>query len=601
MKKIFTIIFTAILAFSLVSCDSFFDTETPSASDAAGVFSDYTLSEYAIFGVHESLGMVNSYRGRFLPWYGFNTDIEFYNGTNSAGKEITQYAITTNNTQLNLDNGPYNMMYEAIERANLIIDGLTQYGNVENDADMAYLLGEAYCLRAMVYFDLIKAWGDVPARFEPITTETIYVKKSSRDVIYKQILADLETAITMLPYPGEGKATSTTRASKAFAQGLYARIALSASGYALRTEDGQEGTGDLGTVRLSNDPELSKDVLYPKALQYLQDCIASGANHLESDYEGMWYNMSNLVTTVGDETIFSFPFDDNRGRWNYTFAGRHDGSSYVNKASNRGGTGGPVPTMYWKYDANDIRRDISCINFTWTNTDEIEPAGIDTWYFGKYRFEWMVAQPYGGGNDDGVKPIYLRYADILLMAAEIANELGDLATAKDYLLQVRRRAFQGNESEAEAYVAAISSKDAMFDAIVDERALEFVGEFLRKQDLIRWNLLGSKMEEEKANMDALANRTGIYANIPNNIYYQYAEDGMSILFYGFNEGEIADPGAGWTAENNYFVSEKGELRFDTSEDGTPLYRNDPDQYMYWPIFETSLTNSQGYLVNDFGY
>ena len=75
-------------------------------------------------------------------------------------------------------------MYTAIERANLAIEGLRKYGNVEADANMAYLLGEALTLRAMVYYDLCKAWGDVPARFEPVTSETTYLPKSSREVIF---------------------------------------------------------------------------------------------------------------------------------------------------------------------------------------------------------------------------------------------------------------------------------------------------------------------------------------------------------------------------------------------------------------------------------
>lgn len=593
--KIFAI---GAFALSLVSCDKFFEVKSPSAGDDAAVFSDFTLSQYAIYGVHESLGMVNSYRGRFLPWYGFNSDIEWYNGDNSAGKEITRYAITTTNQQLNLANGPYNLMYEAIEKCNLIIDGLNKHGNCDIDADMAFLLGEAYCLRAMIYFDLIKTWGDVPARFEPIESETIYMGKANRDVIYKQILSDLETAIPMLPYPGEGKSVSTIRANKNFAQGLYARIALSASGYALRVTDGKEGTGEAGTIRRSNDTTLTVNLLYPKALAYLEDVISSGRNSLESDYEKMWYNMNNLDTTPGKETIFSIPFDDNRGRWNFTFAGLSDGSS-ISSSVKRGGEAGPLPTFYFDYEVNDIRRDLSCINYRWNKDDSIEPSGIATWYFGKYRFNWMDVQPYGGGNDDGVKPVYMRYSDILLMAAEIENELDDLTTAKKYLLEVRKRAFKGNEAEAEAYVNAISDKDAMFNAIVDERAFEFVGEFLRKQDLIRWGLLTAKMTEAQKKLEDLSAWTGDYADLPNSIYYQYAEDEESIIIYGFNPGETENPGNGWDVVDNYIQDSKGKAKLDLGK--KILFENDPDTHMYWPIFETNLTTSQGYLKNDFGF
>ena len=246
MKKIFTLIISvAAICASLASCDAILDQESPSTFGDQIVFSNYDLTEYNIFGVLHSFGETNNYRGRFLPWYGFNTDIEWYNGTYKPGDgryDIAAYNIASNNSQLNLANGPYNMMYSGIERSNLIIEGLRNYGNTDTDAGMAYLLGETLTLRAMIYYDLIKAWGDVPARFSSVNGESIYVKKANRDVIFKQILSDLEEAIGYLPYPNTTKAVQTNdRVNKVFAEGLYARIALAASGYALRPDDGGEG------------------------------------------------------------------------------------------------------------------------------------------------------------------------------------------------------------------------------------------------------------------------------------------------------------------------------------------------------------------------
>ena len=182
--------------------------------------------------------------------------------------------MTVTNGQLNLANGPYNELMGGIERANLSIRGIRQYGNPEGNPEMAALLGEALCARALLYTELLKAYGEVPARFEPISPETIYINKSDKDVIYKQLLADLEEAFGYMSWPGQSKQTATTdRPSLAFAKGLYARLALMASGYSLRPGEGLVGTGDPGTVRLSNDPALQKEVLYPKALAALKDVI----------------------------------------------------------------------------------------------------------------------------------------------------------------------------------------------------------------------------------------------------------------------------------------------------------------------------------------
>ena len=589
--KIFASVLAAVAVMSLSSCseEGFFDVKAPSAADESNVYSNYTLSEYAIFSISETFGHTNNYRGRFLPWYGFNTDVEWYNGTNTTGKQLAQYNPTTNNTQLNLDNGPYNEMFVGIERANLAIEGLRTYGDIENQPDMAYLLGEALTLRAMIYYDLIKAWGDVPARFEPINSDNIFMAKSSRDTIYVQILKDLEEAIPYLYWPNESSQTaSTDRINKAFTCGLYARIALAAYGYALRTDDGTVGNGNLGSVRKTNEPQLQAEVLYPKALGYLQEVINSGTAYLVSSYEQLWRDFNNYDLTAGKEVLYSIPFSDGRGRWNYHFAGSHEGTAYIGTAANRGGDVGPVPALYFKYEAQDTRRDVSCVNFNWIE-DGQEPAGIDMWYFGKYRFEWMDVQPYGGGNDDGLKPVVMRYSDILLMAAEITNELGNLNQAKDFLSQVRERAYAGNESMVTNYINGLADKNAVFNAIVDERALEFVGEFLRKADLIRWNLLNTKLDEAKAEMTALAQRT-------DEVYYSYNADGMGLTFWGLDPAQsgISPEGSQWILAEDYFSD------FDTALIDA-MYQADPNQHMFWPIFDITLTNSQGYLKNDYGY
>ena len=216
----------------------------------------------------------------------------------------------------------------------------------------------------------------------------------------------------------------------------------------------------------------------------------------------------------------------------------------------------------------------------------------------------MTANPYKGGNDDGVKPVVLRYADILLMAAEMANELGELSEAKDYLLEVRERAFKGHEEKAEDYVAAIGSKEAMFNAIVDERAFEFCGEMTRKFDLIRWGLLKSKMDQAKTEMLALRELKAPFDKVnglDGDVYWQL--DGDKLVIYGFN-GEAVKPAGAWEKKSGYFtklVSEKGEDTglYDDLVNG--IYAADPVQHMFWPIFNTTMINSQGLIKNDYGY
>ena len=610
MKKILIILSAAVIAVCASSCEKFLESEAPSTFDAATIFSNYSLAESQMFSALQSIGETNSYRGRYLSWIGLNSDIEWYNTFKPTDEkyQIAGYTLLPNNGQLNLENGPFAKLYEGIERLNLTIEGITRYGKIEENADMAALLGEAMTLRAMFYYDLVRAWGDVPARFEPTTSETIYVPKASRDTIFVHILKDLESAIPTLAYPGKTAVTSRTdRINKVFAEGLYARIALMASGYAIRPDDNMVGTGDPGTNRLTTEPQLQKSVLYPKALEYLRDAINSRSASLQ-DYETLWKNQSNrdnLVAGPGYETLYVIPFSDGRGRWNYTFAIRSEGSSYAGGPTvTRGGDAGPIPTMWFRYDPKDIRRDLTCVNWRWNADDEKELPGIQRWYFGKYRFEWITKNPYTGGNDDGVKPLVMRYADILLMAAEIANEQGELAEAKEYLRQIRHRAFPTDLDAADAYVDKIGSKDAMFNAIVDERALEFCGEMTRKFDLIRWNLLKDKMDESRAEMRDLRELKGKFANINGlggDVYYKAS--GSEITVWGLT-GEVTKPKGDWVKKAGYInkiVDDKGADTglYDDLIDG--IYSADPVQHMFWPIFNTTMINSQGKIKNDYGY
>ena len=605
MKKIIIVTAALVALMTIPSCEKVLDQKSPSTFDDSVVYSNYTLAEQTIFSIHIAFGEQNSYRGRFLPWYGFNTDIEWYNSAKNDDKtQIVAYDIRTNNSQLNDSKNPFADMYSGIERANLAIEGLRTYGNTEQDTKMAYLLGEALTLRAMLYYDLTKAWGDVPARFSSLTSESLYVKKSDRDVIYKQILSDLEEAIKYLPYPGASPQTAKTdRVNKVFAEGLYARIALAASGFAMRPDEGKVGTGDPGTVRLSNDPDLQKNVLYPKALAYLKDAIGSQTCSLVGDYEALWRSFNAMDLTAGKEFLYNIPFGANeqkaRGRWNFTFAVKAENSTIFGYNVNQGGVAGPTPTTWFMYDPLDTRRDVTCVNYKLVK-NVLMPGGIKSWYFGKYRFNWMTTFPYTGGNDDGVKPVVMRYADVLLMAAEIANELDETPYAKNCLKEVRRRAFKGNEAVADAYVDALSGKDAIFEAIVNERALEFCGEFLRKADLIRWDRLYSALAAEKAEMKDLASLSGDFAALTGDVWYREAEDGESLQFYGLGPGEVTPPSGNWEKEAGYinttkFKDEDIEYLF-SQPDKESLNRR-----QFWPIFQYIVDTSQGTLVNDYNY
>ncbi|NLY24674.1 MAG: RagB/SusD family nutrient uptake outer membrane protein, partial [Bacteroidales bacterium] len=313
MKRIINICMIVVsLGVFITSCD--LDAPSKSAAEGSVVLSIEALAEGAVMGIHQSFGETNSYRGRFLPYYGINSDVEWINGINptqlnDGGKyEISTYATTPGNTQMNTDNNAWAKFYEGIERANKAIEGLRDFGDVEENPRMAQLLGEALTLRAVIYLDLVKAWGDVPARFEPITTETLYLPRSDRDVIYKQLLADLDEAEELVAWPNETAITSSTeRVNKAFVKGLMARTALYAGGFSQRADG----------VRRSNDPELSVDKMYALAKEKTIEVIQQGTNTLGS-FEQNFRLLCEDNVSAGKESLWEIPFSAGRGRVLFT-------------------------------------------------------------------------------------------------------------------------------------------------------------------------------------------------------------------------------------------------------------------------------------------
>lgn len=592
------------LAGVVTSCDM--DAPTQSTLDESSVFSQYSLAESEIMSIHVSFCQTNSYRGRFLPYYGLNSDLETGSGTQpsyskamSYDDKLSLWAYNTlpTNGQMNTDNNAYAMFYEGIERANLAIQGIRKYGNIENNRDMAQLLGEALTLRALIYTDLIKAWGDVPARLQPNNADNVYMPRCNRDSIYKVLLADLKEAEDYCYWPNENVITkSTERVSKSFVKGLRARIALYAGGYGLR------GDG----YRKSKDPELASDKMYAIAKQECVDIINKHCNTLGS-FEENFKKLCQDNVSAGGESLWEIPFASGRGRVVYTFGIKHQAADqYTSQA--QGGANGPLPYLYYDYDKDDIRRDITCIPYEWSKElvdgkSYQQLRGINKWCFGKFRYEWMKSERALslGKNDDGVNWQYMRLADVYLMAAEAINALdNDQQTAWNYMKPVLDRALPAAKVEA-LKAKYTANQNAFFNGIVEQRAFEFAGEMLRKADLVRWGIIDEKMAEAKQKLTDLSNRAGSYADLPLKLYYK--NEGENIVIYGLNHGDTDEEGAALDGykSKQWFVDSKTNANLLTEDYINGLYVGKPSLNCLWPIWQTFIEKSNGLLNNDGNY
>jgi hypothetical protein len=616
--------FTALIFLMVLgstSCQDFLEAPAKSSMDEQTIFSTPAFAEQAIGGILNCFAETNSYRGRFIGWYGPNTDMEIrkslsvsnYNSISSSEGLATYFTTTTNN-QMDGTNNFYAMWYQGIERANLAVRGMRAYADLEN-AELRQIFGEILTLRAMVYYDLLRSFSNAPARFEPLTEETTNLPKSDRDVIYKQILADLEEAATMCGWPNENaKTQSSERVNKAFVKGLRARLALMAAGYSQHL--GVNGQGG-SKLTLSSDPDLAPEKMYQIAKNECLDVINSNTCRL-LDYEEFWKTFCYENHRAGTEELYSIPFSDGRGRVLFDLGIPHENDKYVDGQAGKGGSILLMPTLWYEYDKEDVRRNVTCCQWRWTGTESAGggkktiSSNAATWYIGKYRYEWLPQSRWTNSaeNDDGLNYMVMRYSDILLMAAEAINELDGPAAAAPYLKEIRDRAYPTNPAKVNTLMSqAIASKDAFFRHIVKERGLEFAGEMLRKQDLIRWGLIDELMLDAKDKLYAWSEGqnytdwygvTHPYSTLPwdadekaYRVYSKTAPDGEEILLQGFEYGDPATNPSDWAAKEwNISISDSGGRLSDW------LYARQPSSQPYWPIWQNFINSSEGVLIND---
>ena len=614
MNKYKFILGIAAVGLTLTSCSDPLEAPNKSAMSEDIIFSTEVLADAAVMGLHQSFGETNSYRGRFIPYYGLNTDAEIFNNYGgvadpSTDKEasLVTYSAHVDNTYMNTDNNAWAKLYEAIERANKAIESMEIYGGLDkaDNVNMRQLYGELLTLRGMIYFDLVKAWGDVPYRFSPITSENIYVPKTDRVTVLKKVMEDLLKAEDYLGWPNDNSYTkSVERVSKSFAKGLRARVALFLAGYSQwPTAEGDHTNSEL-RYNLSDGAERQQ--MYQIARDECVSIINAGHNTLGT-FEANFRALCEEDVTAGKESLFEIPFSEGRGRVLFTWGVKHKDVDQWTKQA-KGGVNGPTPTLWYDYDPQDIRRNITCIPYQWEGgVKVVSNSSGGGWCFGKLRYEWMK-RIVTSTNDDGINWQVMRMADIYMMAAEAENQISGPSNAAQYLRPVLSRAYPA--AKVSAIIANAASPETFQLLIENERKFEFAGEAIRKTDLIRWGKLSSKLAETKEKMKALANRTGEYADYPQKVYYNdglgaESTDADGYTIYGLEKGQTDDEGKNAFANNSRMFCLNGDAASDNDKKINNminnLYINDPNSKMFWPIWRIFINNSTGTLVNDYGY
>lgn len=505
------------------SCKKYLQ-ETPVASfSTQAAFSNVYMATDAVLGVYSKLSGDNGYGIRLSLYFTVDAD-DFVGPANASApdndrRDIARYGATPQNAQIE---NPFENLYSGIERANICIKYIPQMaaytsGTASDQAALKRLYGEALTLRAQFYFELVRNWGDVPAQWAPSSDQpTLFIARTNRDEIYDHILADLQTAEGLVPW--RTAVARDERITLGAVKGLRARIALFAGGYSLRNTTGQ----------------MERRADYLKYYQITRDECNDLLQHrdqhtLNASYQGLFQNYVDAhVLDPKGEIMFEVAMAGGAGSSDSKL-GYYDGPR-VNGLGNSSITG--TPYYFYSFDPNDTRRDVTLAPY-FTNGDAIGSKvlqKITTLSLGKFRRDWItpIISPTSAAQYFGINWPILRFSDVLLMFAEADNEInnGPSAAAISALTEVRTRAFNGDATK----IGTIpTDKAGFFNAIVNERWFELGGEGIRKYDLIRWNLIGQRLDETRTNLTEMLNKQAPWANLPQSMYYL---PGQPTIIYG---------------------------------------------------------------------
>jgi starch-binding outer membrane protein, SusD/RagB family len=604
MKKyIINIIFGACSFFAITSCTDL-SVDSSSIVNSEFVFSDPTTARAALLTAY------NVWRDSYIHsnglFYLYNvdgSDAERYPvsytaatqflATNFYGTGTSAFPASQSDCKTAWTNG-----YKIIAACNSLCTAFestkefSTYMSKGEPSELSQIYSEAVALRATVYFELLRYYGDIP---HSLVSGKLADGLTPRDQIYDYHIQKL---IDVEPYMyrcGEDASTTNIYMTRTYVQGLIGRMCLYAGGYQTRRTDlGNDFYKDKDGNTYSFDKVCESTTTksfygrrtdyknyYTIAYKYLHACVESpgtaalcttdprtnsGTLVYNNPYQYVFQRMNDL--TIPTEDVYEIP--ENYGLYSerpYAFGRPSNGGSKNNYPCKDAGQSRFHPYYYYgDFSKDDKRRDVTCtvtgstgqgieMLIPWVMGNKCSGGGISNNKWDENRMK----TPYTAGQRaSGINNPYMRFSDIMLMLAEVSNELGYTSEALNMLTQVRVRAF---ESGTKANVTGfISECGSMFEAILQERNLEFGGEGMRRYDLIRTGKIYTANTTFHTRATAMLNglKSNGYYTFPNgNIISNYIWTKLvdAKTTYGYRlttAGVEGDPVLypGWRGQNN---------------------------------------------------
>ena len=440
MKNINAIIVLLLSLFTLVSCNEVLDEQPETFFNEEQIFSSEEGVESAINGLYQSFADPgyhgSSIHGLVAPFSG-----KFWSNQ-GASQDATSLNCLPNNTWLTR---LWPAMYSTINVSNVIIDNLENTSLELANKDIA--LGQAYFIRAATYFDLVRYFGGVPLKTKPTTAQTLHTARSSVEETYDLIIADFEKAKQLLPNAGE---YLVDRPIKTAANAYLAKVYMTLA----------SASNDRAMWQAAYDEAIQVYGKYALTPTYAELFELGNENTTEAIFE-IQYGANGAVRN--SDLIRFFTLKD---LYNYETFGRVRPNKETYDQHITQYPGDPridatfIANSYTTYDGRVIR------------LYPVQRNGNDG-----YTAIKKYLEPNFNGTTTNINLVKIRYADVLLMLAEIENELNGPTDAYKYVNEVLTRA-RNTPTGVAAQPANWSglTQDEFRKRIMRERQYELLGE-----------------------------------------------------------------------------------------------------------------------------
>lgn len=413
------------------------------------------------------------------------TDVAVSRSQSAGSVENNSHTTTTLNST-------WSILYQAVNAANEFIYYSHKY--VPDSELRTRELAEARFLRAYYYFTLVRMFGDVPFRTEPmLTLNNTDIARTSAVEIYDFIVKELDQVQRQLGEPG---AVEYGRIVTTAAQTMLSDVYLNLDGYLMKNRLPADSTSALMNQR---------------AAFWAREVLANPAHDItKTDYITLFKNQVQQVANPNEQIweLQTKYLRDVSGYNSDSRIGKYNGISGNNVTTQYAADGwiyqsASLRPLYGKISETDITTDKraiwNCTLYKMTNNTKYNApdtvaittnvANMFQFYPGKWRTIYANTLSESASKSySGARLSMYRIAEVHLMLAEALNATGDQQGAVEQINIVRRRA-KATE------ITTVPSPQEVFDLVVDERARELCFEGKRRFDLVRWGLYETKIRE----------------------------------------------------------------------------------------------------------